>query len=428
MESLPASTIWVLIVFLFLTLPLRLLIYYAKSYRLVILSRQIADGVLFALTVIATLGAASSVFYQPLAPEDDIFAKYIAPASASFILSVPYFYILSYLVGRRPFYTKKHLANLDYFTVYLRSFNDERKGKKLKKRMTKALSEWFPVYAIGKPDEFMPPPGAKRIYVDEDWQEIVQDMIKRSQIILQRINTSENYLWEFEQCYKMQLFDKSVFWVDQINDYRAFRGMIKRRFGLDFPQLEDRKCHVVFYRLPDLTFRIIYLTVKDDYERFKLLFRQDHQALFAENKTYLYGRKEKLAQLLKFGYDSIIPREAQGWSWAAFWCPEYYLIFQHIKHRLWIFFGFTTLEGIIAGVDFSGESIFRLLIIRLLFAMIPMGFNGKKMVWLSHHWESIRYYQQEERMFSKAAVIMSIAYVVFWVIALITVSIIKYIN
>ena len=204
MESLPASTIWVLIIFLFLTLPLRLLIYYAKSYRLVILSRQIADGVLFALTVIATLGAATSVFYQPLVADENIMGRYVLPASASFILSVPYFYILSYLVGRRPFYTKKHLANLDYFTVYLRSFNDERKGKKLKKRMTKALSEWFPVYAIGKPDEFMPPPGAKRIYVDEDWQEIVQDMIKRSQIILQRINTSENYLWEFEQCYKLE--------------------------------------------------------------------------------------------------------------------------------------------------------------------------------------------------------------------------------
>lgn len=425
MESLPASTLRVLIAFLFLTLPLRLLIYYAKSYRLVILSRQIADGVLLALTFIATIGAASSVFYQPLAANDDIFAKYIAPASASFILSVPYFYILSYLVGRRPFYTKKHLANLDYFTVYLRSFNDERKGKKLKRRMTKALGEWFPVYAIGKPDEFMPPAGAKRIYVDEDWQEIVQDMIQRAQIILQRINTSDNFLWEFEQCHKMQLLNKSVFWVDNIEEYRDFIEIIKQRFNLDFPSLEDRKCHVVFYELPDQTYRIIYLTVKNDYERFKILFRHDHVILFAENKAYLYGRKEKLKQLIKFNIDSIIPHEAQGWSWVAFWCPEYYLIFQHIKHRLWLFFAFTTLEGIITGVNFAPENIIRLLVFRLLFAMIPMGRNGRKMVWLSHHWESIRYYQQEERMFSIAAVIMSITYIVFWIAAIITMQFIR---
>lgn len=424
-SSLPASTIWVLIVFLFLTLPLRLLIYYAKSYRLVILSRQIADGVLFALTVLATLGAASSVFYQPLAANDDIFAKYIAPASASFILSVPYFHILSYLVGRRPFYTKKHLANLDYFTVYLRSFNDERKGKKLKRRMTKALGEWFPVYAIGKPDEFMPPAGAKRIYVDEDWQEIVHDMINRAQIILQRISISDNFLWEFEQCHQLQLLDKSIFWVDKMDEYRSFRQVIKQRYGLDFPHLEDRKCHVVFYRLPDLTFRIIYLTVKDDYERFKLLFRNDHATLFAENAAYLYGRKEKLNQLLKFGIDSVIPREAQGWSWAAFWCPEYYLIFQRIKHRLWLFFAFTTLEGMIVGINFSPENIFRLFVFRLLFAMIPLGANGKKMVWLSHHWESVRYYQREEQFLRKMAVWTSIAYILFWVVAIIALQFIR---
>ena len=425
MSTLPASTVWVLIVFLFLTLPLRLLIYYAKSYRLVILSRQIADGVLLALTIIATLGAASSVFYQPMVQEDDIFAKIIAPASAYFILSVPYFYILSYLVGRRPFYTKKHLTNLDYFTVYLRCFNDERKDKRLKRRMTKVLSEWFPVYAIGKPDEFMPPAGAKRIYVDEDWQEIVRDMINRSKIILQRISISDNFLWEFEQCYKLQLLDKAVFWVDKVDEYRSFCQVIKQRYGLEFPMLENRKCHVVFYLLPDQTYRMIYLTVKNDYKRFKLLYRLDHPTLFAENKAYLYGRKEKIRQLIRFGFDSIIPREAQGWSWIAFFCPEYYLIFQHIKHRLLLFFVFTSLEGIITGVNFSAKSIISMLIFRLVFGMIPMGANGKKMVWLSHHWESIRFYQQEEQMYRKAALIMSIAYVLFWVVAIITMQFVR---
>jgi hypothetical protein len=281
------------------------------------------------------------------------------------------------------------------------------------------------VYAIGKPDEFMPPAGAKRIYVDDDWQEIVQDMIQRSQIILHRINTSDNYLWEFEQCYQQQFFNKSVFWVDNIEEYRGFQKIIKQRFGLDFPSLEDRKCHVVFYQLPDLTYRIIYLTVKDDYERFKILFRLDHQDIFAENHTYLYGRKEKRRHLIKFGVDSTIPKEAQGWSWVAFWCPEYYLIFQRIKHRLLLFFIFTSFEGALMGVNFVPENIFRMLLFRLVFGMILLGANGKKMVWLSHHWESIRYYQQEERLLSKAAVIMSIAYVLFWIVAIITLQFVR---
>ena len=49
-------------------------------------------------------------------------------------MSVPYFHILSWIVGRKPFYTKNHLQYLEYFIVYLRSFNDDRKNNKLKRK------------------------------------------------------------------------------------------------------------------------------------------------------------------------------------------------------------------------------------------------------------------------------------------------------
>ena len=165
MFTLPAAAINVFITYFFLTLPLRLIIYYAKSYKVVITSRRIADWILLFLTVGATVSTATAFLFQPLEPGESVFFKYILPASGAFIMTVPYFHILSWLVGRKPFYTKKHLQYLDYFTVYLRSFNDDRKNSRLKRKMTKAMSDWFPVYAIGNPDEFMPPPGAKRIYV-----------------------------------------------------------------------------------------------------------------------------------------------------------------------------------------------------------------------------------------------------------------------
>ena len=79
----------------------------------------------------------------------------------------------------------------------------------------------------------------------------------------------------------------------------------------------------------------------------------------------------------------------------------------------------------IVGINFSPENIFRLFVFRLLFAMIPLGANGKKMVWLSHHWESVRYYQREEQFLRKMAVWMSIAYILFWVVAIIALQFIR---
>ena len=416
MFTLPAAAINVFITYFFLTLPLRLIIYYAKSYKVVITSRRIADWILLFLTVGATVSTATAFLFQPLEPGESVFFKYILPASGAFIMTVPYFHILSWLVGRKPFYTKKHLQYLDYFTVYLRSFNDDRKNSRLKRKMTKAMSDWFPVYAIGKPDEFMPPPGAKRIYVDDDWQEIVLEMIQRSKLILHRVSTSENYLWEFEQCFKRYFMQKSVFWVDNIDEYRQFKRIIKHRYGLEFPQLEDRKCHVVFYYELDWSFRIIYLAEKEDYQRFRWLFEQSHKTLFESNKTYLYARKNKMAQMIRISKDPNIPEGVQKWSWTAFWLPEFYIICQQVKYRVIAYF---IIIGTIANLTMSSpsiESAYRIVLFRAVI-MVLLGYNGRKLVWLSHHWESFRYFERQEHLGNIVVQLLGILYIIFWIAA-----------
>ena len=421
MFSLPTAALNVFVVFFILTLPLRLIIYYAKSYKVVIMSRRIADWILLFLTVGATVSTATAFLFQPLQPDETIFFKYILPASGAFIMSVPYFHILSWIVGRKPFYTKNHLQYLEYFIVYLRSFNDDRKNNKLKRKMTKALADWFPVYAIGKPDEFMPPPGAKRIYVDEDWQEIVQEMVHRSKLILHRINTSENYLWEFEQCFKNDYLQKSVFWVDNIDEYNRFVEIIHKRFGLAFPYIEDRKCHVVFYYRPDWTFRIIYLTTKHDYHHFQDYFEKDHHEIFESNKEYLYARKNKLAQLLKVNRDQFIPNGVQQWSWTAFWLPEFYIICQQVKYRIIAFFVIIGTIGSLTMTTHSFENAYRVILFRVVL-MFVMGYNGRKLVWLSRHWESIRYFVRQEHLTNIVVQILGIIYIIFWVVVTIIIQ------
>lgn len=424
MPELLVAAFNVFVIFFFLTLPLRLIIYFAKSYQVVIMSRRIADWILFFLTLGATVSTATAFLFRPLEPGETVWFKYILPASGSFLMIVPYFHILSWIVGRKPFYTKSHLPYLDYFTLYLRSFKDERKDKRKKQRMTKALSDWFPVYAIGKPDEFMPPTGAKRIYVDDDWQEIVIELMERSKLILHRINISDNYLWEFEQCYKKFYLQKSVFWVDDLQDYGIFRQLIKQRFGLDFPTLEDRKCHVTFYYRPDGTFRIIYLTTKQDYQRFRILFQSDQHEVFDANRRYLYARHDKLSQLVNIWKDTILPESVQRWSWSAFWLPEFYLICQQIKYRVVFFFIVIALLGGFSMFGITSEAIFRAALIRLII-MLVMGRNGRKMVWLSRHWESLAFFEKNERQGSMVAQLLGVIYIIFWIVAAITMQFVR---
>jgi hypothetical protein len=98
--------------------------------------------------------------------------------------------------------------------LYLRSFKDDEIdsrhpawggiGKKTllgvteEQEIAKALREIGPFVAIGDPDENLPDLGAARLYVGEEWQQVIADLVQRSRLVVLRAGSTRGFWWEVE--------------------------------------------------------------------------------------------------------------------------------------------------------------------------------------------------------------------------------------
>jgi len=101
------------------------------------------------------------------------------------------------------FKAKNPLKETHDFIVYLRSFqSDTDKHGMLEKNLVNLLSNIYPVYAIGKPDELLPKIfRAKRVYkTDDDWKSTVIKFIEKSKYIILQLDGTEGVSWEFNKC------------------------------------------------------------------------------------------------------------------------------------------------------------------------------------------------------------------------------------
>jgi hypothetical protein len=80
-------------------------------------------------------------------------------------------------------------------------------------RVTRTLSRVGPVIAIGRPNERLPPLGAKRFYVsDQLWKEKVSDVVEVSQLVLWATGTTPGLRWEIEHLVNMRTPEKLIVW------------------------------------------------------------------------------------------------------------------------------------------------------------------------------------------------------------------------
>jgi hypothetical protein len=60
------------------------------------------------------------------------------------------------------------------------------------------LKEIGPVIALGDPSERLPTLGIARMYVGEDWQQKVTDLVRRAQLVVLRPGWTPSLQWEFQ--------------------------------------------------------------------------------------------------------------------------------------------------------------------------------------------------------------------------------------
>jgi len=407
--TLLGAVITVLLSFFFLSLPLRLLIVYSKNYKVAILCRKLADWLLLFIIVAVILSSFSasiqtSVLYSS---DKDVFWNTVSQSMAFLMSVIPFYLIVAHMVNKVDFYEQKHKKYLDYFILYLRSFKDDKKTKS-ERQLMEALNRLYSPYAIGRPDEFMPQQGAKRIYLGKNWQEVVIELQKKAPLILQRVNVSENFLWEFDQCVKGNHLNKVLFWVADFKEYEEFRGYIASKYGLLFPALNaSLNCEQIFYYLPDGSFRIYKLDNKDAYNNFAEQYLKDHPQHVEAQKTYFHGRGFWKELRLAFSpvYDKNIMPGVNRWSWIACLFPDFYLICQPISWRI-LWFSIVMLLPVWA---MQGYFTWPILLLLYLLLMCVMGKNGRTLVWCSQKWESLAFFQKRVSYVNYLVVTLGVA-------------------
>lgn len=399
-----------LIIFLVISIPLRIIISYSHNYTVAKYSR-IASHVL--MICLISIGCIPVIFHGL---KSNAHLSYnIGAIVGGIFLIVPIYHFGESLFGIKRLYDAQHIKYMDSFILYLRSFKDDKKKILDEFRILQLLRNFFKVFEVGRPDEFYPSNnGAQHLYIGEDWKGNVLTMMDKAVFILMRINTTDNYLWEFEQCHSKNLLNKIIFWITDLQEYEKFRAFTYQKYQLDLPSLV-RENSVMYYMHG--RFKLYCVESKKE----SIIFANDlyeDKVLHTSYEAYFHGKKQKLKAFLNFKKSDMGINVVKSWNTIAFLFPALYTIFSNIKHKNKIYFGilfldfsmfvFLFMAGVMLAQTFIEKKVdfdipnypFLLvfyclcLIIRVVLAYL-FGKNGDLLVWLSENWESVFLYEKK---------------------------------
>ena len=127
--------------------------------------------------------------------------------------------------------------------LYLRSFEDDQRGARIKGSLTeeehlaKVLSQFGPFVAIGRPGEALPEAGATRVYVgDANWQSTVEELLGNANMVIVRTGRTVGLDWEVERAVRILRPQQLVLLVDNARELRN----ILERISHVHPQVRTR--------------------------------------------------------------------------------------------------------------------------------------------------------------------------------------------
>ena len=134
-----------------------------------------------------------------------------------------------------------------------------------------------PLVAIGLPNERLPPIGSARIYVREEWQRIVAQLVADSIAVFLRIGSTEGFLWELRHL------------VENSNPTKVIICLPKRGRRSAYSQLQQYAREILPRPLPDSIGDAMFLTFDKEW-----------------TPRLLYHHRTTLAQRIKDLWRSLI--------------------------------------------------------------------------------------------------------------------------
>lgn len=139
--------------------------------------------------------------------------------------------------------------------LYLRSFLDDYSGNDLRpdqrtdeELLRFMLKEAGPVVAIGEPGEALPPLGAARLYVSDNWESVVQKLISDARLVFMSPGISEGLKKEMCFVRTLQCEQKVIFPLmsGTPKTYQSFQRVFQEVFGVALPKPPKKPVFLYF--------------------------------------------------------------------------------------------------------------------------------------------------------------------------------------
>jgi hypothetical protein len=166
--------------------------------------------------------------------------------------------------------------------------NWQRRGMTFERVLTRELTPFGPVIAIGRPGESLAPLGAARDYVGDDiWQDEVARRMNEAQLIVFVAGESEGLAWELHRVRRLGLMHKLVIVFPPVDDisrrWNTLRGRHRESQEFALPEAVDpRKTLALVYQADGTPVAIVGKRGEWSYETALRL-----AALFAQPGTRL---------------------------------------------------------------------------------------------------------------------------------------------
>lgn len=109
--------------------------------------------------------------------------------------------------------------------------------------------------AFGKPNEWLQPIGASRVYERGDWERRVKDLMSQARVIIIRPGTTRSIRWEIEEALKVDSPGRLVFYLRfrggkkrRDHSYQSFRTHLQSHVPTELPERLGRARFLIFDR------------------------------------------------------------------------------------------------------------------------------------------------------------------------------------
>jgi hypothetical protein len=195
--------------------------------------------------------------------------------------------------------------------AWLAGFGRAKRSEELLVEVVEALG---PVVAIGRPGEKVPQLGATRLYVGDEWKDVVRDYMRRSRLVLMVAGSTPHFAWEIGEVFRNEPFVPTIIMLPFFKSYRQaevdnFVSAFDGSSGLNAPR-DLRKIRAVYF--PD---RSTMMPIENDGSREEKILNSMNPFLGSLTMVSELIRPGLRSDYLGIAQDKR--RRSQQFAWAA---------------------------------------------------------------------------------------------------------------